>query len=41
MDSIKNSQNHYKKKEIIPIVVKDGGSANSQQMIKQQIRIET
>jgi hypothetical protein len=40
MESRKNGQNHQKK-EIIPIVVKEGGSANSQWMTRQQIETET
>jgi hypothetical protein len=45
MESKRHGQNHWKKKKdhpkILLDVVKEGSSANSQQMIRKQIRTET
>jgi hypothetical protein len=46
MESRRNSQNHPKKRrkdhpKLLPIVIKVGGSANSQRMTRQQIGFET
>ncbi len=41
MERKKKGQNHQKKKEIVPIAIKEGGNASSQQMTRQQIGTKT